>query len=300
MITIQRILCPTDFSEFPSRALAHALPLAKWYEATIAALHVYNFVAPPPTKLPTVTNRPRLSAEIREEILHELRDFTEPARTAGVLVEHLVVEGDPVDGILNEAGRADLLVLGTHGRRGFERLMLGSVAERVLRKSPCPVLTVPRRAPGSPPGDSPAFKHIVCPIDFSDESQRALDFALSLAKEADSALSLLHVVEVLPEIEPPDHAGFDVKAYGEILRRIARDRLKALIPKGAREWCRPEAVVASGKAYRGIVKVAEERRADLIVIGVTGRGQVNRMLFGSTTAQVVREATCPVLTIRAA
>lgn len=300
MITVRRILCPTDFSEFSTRALAHALPLAKWYEATIAALHVYNFVAPPPTKLPTSAIRPHFSGEIREEILRELVHFTEPARTAGVFAEHLVVEGDPVDEIVKEAGRADLLLLGTHGRRGFERLMLGSVAERVLRKSPCPVLTVPRRASGSPPDESPAFKHIVCPIDFSVESQRALEFALSLAREADSRLSLLHVVEVLSEIEAPDHASFDVKAYGEILRRIARDRLKALIPEGAREWCRPEAVVASGKAYRGIVKVAEERRADLIVMGVTGRGQINRMLFGSTTAQVVREAACPVLTIRAA
>jgi nucleotide-binding universal stress UspA family protein len=299
MITVRRILCPTDFSEFSSRALAHALPLAKWYEATIAALHVYSFFAPPPTKLPTIAARPHLSTESREEILHDLREFTEPARRAGLLVEHLVVEGDPVDEIVKAAGRADLLVLGTHGRRGFEKLMLGSVAERVLRKSPCPVLTVPRRAPESPPDGSPAFKTIVCPVDFSEESQRALEFALSLAKEADSGLSLLHVVEALPEIGPPDRSCFDLMAYGELVRRIARDRLRALIPEGARQWCRPEAIVASGKAYRCILKVAEERRADLIVMGVTGRGRIDRMLFGSTTAQVVREATCPVLTIRA-
>lgn len=300
MITVGRILCPTDFSEFSSRALEHALRLAKWYEATIAALHVYHFVSPPPTKLPTIAVRPHLSTEIKEEILRELRDFTGPARTAGLHVEHLVVEGDPVDEIVKEAGRADLLVLGTHGRRGFEKLMLGSVAERVLRKSPCPVLTVPRRAPGSPPDGSPAFKAIVCPIDFSEGSQRALEFALSLAKEADSGLSLLHVVEGLPEIGPTDRSRFDLMAYSELMRRIARDRVRDLIPEGARQWCRPEAIVASGKACRCILKVAEERRADLIVMGVTGRGRIDRMLFGSTTAQVVREAICPVLAIRAA
>lgn len=300
MTTIRRILCPIDFSAFSSRALAHAVPLARWYEATVTALHVYSFVPPPPTKLPTVAIRPHITPEIREGILDALRQFTEPARAAGIRASHLVVEGDPVDEIVKEAQNADLLLLGTHGRRGFERLMLGSVTEKVLRKSSCPVLTVPRRAPESPSDGSPAFKHIVCPVDFSDASLKALEFALSLAKQADSRLTLLHVVEVLPEIDPPELGGFDVRVYGENLRRIAGDRLRGLIPEGAREWCRPEAVVAPGKAYRGIVKAAQERRADLIVMGVTGRGQIGRMLFGSTTAQVLREANCPVLTIRTA
>jgi nucleotide-binding universal stress UspA family protein len=298
MIAVRRILCPTDFSEFSSRALAHAVPLARWYEAGLAAMHVYLYLPPPTTKLPTLTARPRLTPETREAILGQLREFTEPARAAGVPLEHLVVEGDPVDEIVREAGRADLLVLGTHGRRGFEKLMLGSVTEKVLRKSPCPVLTVPRRAPGSPPDEAPAFKSIVCPLDFSEASHRALEYALSLAREADSRLTLLHIVEGLPEVEPPERLRFDVLAYGESLRRIAGDRLLGLIPEGARDWCHPEVVVTPGKAYRGILKVAADKQADLVVMGVTGRGQIDRMLFGSTTAQVVRQAACPVLTIR--
>src|SRR5262245_1425416 len=226
--------------------------------------------------------------------------FTKPARAADVLVDEIVVEGDPVEVIVDQARRADLLVLGTHGRKGFERLVLGSVTEKVLRKSSCPVLTVPRHAPGAPSGDPPAFKRILCGVDFSEPAHQAVEFALSLAMEADARLSLLHVVEQLPEIGLPDAARFDLRDYAEYLERGARDRLLALIPEEAREWCRPEVVVAPGKAYRAILKVAEKRRSDLIVMGVAGRGGIDRMMFGSTTHKVVREAACPVLTVRSA
>src|SRR5262245_17774266 len=297
MFAIRRILCPTDHSEFSSRALAYAIPLARWYEATITALHVYTLSPLPPTKIPPASP-PHLSPEARETMLDVMGRFTKPARAAGVLVDEIVVEGDPVEEIVKQARRADLLVLGTHGRKGVERLVHGSVTEKVLRKSPCPVLTVPRHAPGSPPGDAPTFKRILCPLDFSDSSRHALEFALSLAMEADAKLGLLHVVEQLSETGLPEAARFDLRDYAEYLERGARDRLLALIPEGAREWCRPDVVVVAGKAHRGILKVAEERRSDLIVMGVAGRGGIDRMMFGSTTAQVVREAACPVLTVR--
>lgn len=300
MITIRRILCPCDFSEFSARALRHAAALAKWYEASLTCLHVYPWAPVPPTKLPTVTGLPRLTPEIRETVLGELRSFVEPARAAGIPVEVAVAEGEPVHEIVGQANRADLVVLGTHGRGGFERLMLGSVAEKVLRKSPCPVLTVPRQAPGEAPREAPAFRHILCPLDFSGASLRALEYALSLAKEADARLTLLHVIESLPEEEPPENLRFDVLGYRDYLRRAAGDRLLGLIPEGAREWCRPEVVVAPGKAYRGILNTAAARHADLIVMGVAGHGTLDSLLFGSTTQYVVRAAACPVLSIRAA
>jgi nucleotide-binding universal stress UspA family protein len=299
MFAIRKILCPTDHSEFSSRALAYAIPIARWYEATITALHVYTISPLPPTKIPPASHT-HLSPEARETMLDVMGRFTKPARSAGVVVDEVVVEGDPVEEIVQQARRADLLVMGTHGRRGFERLVLGSVTEKVLRKSPCPVLTVPRHAPGSPPGDAFAFKRILCPVDFSDSSRKALEFALSLAMEADAKLGLLHVIEQLSDMGQPEVARFDLRAYAEYLERGARDRLAALIPEDAREWCRPEVVVVPGKAHRGILKVAEERRSDLIVMGVAGRGGIDRMVFGSTAAQVVREAACPVLTVRSA
>lgn len=302
MINLNRILCPTDFSEFSARAFGHAVALAKWYEATIAALHVYAFVAPPPTKLPTIPTRPHLTPETREALLAGLREFAGPAREAGIPLETRVVEGDPVAVILGVARelRADLIVLGTHGRGGFERWVLGSVTEKILRKAACPVLTVPPLAAGLAPEDLPAFRHILCPVDFSEASLRALEYAFSLAKEADTRLSLMHSIESLPEEEPPESLRFDSRAYGDYLRRVAGDRLLGLVPEGARDWCRPEVVVATGKAYREILKAAGERGAGLIVMGVHGRSPIDLMLFGSTTAHVARQAACPVLTIRSA
>jgi nucleotide-binding universal stress UspA family protein len=299
MITIRHILCPTDFSEFSRRGLTYAIALAKWYDADLVALHVHPFQAAPATKLPTYAGPPHLTPRDRELLLEELKEFTAPARSASVPVQNVVVEGDPVAEILKRAREADLLVLGTHGRSGFERLMLGSVTEKVLRKSTCPVLTVPRQAFGAGPDEAAVFKHILCPIDFSKASLRSLEYALSLAKEADGRLTLIHALDSLPEEAPPETLKFDVLGYADYLRRVAGDRLLRLIPEGAREWCRPEVVVAPGKAYRGILKTAEERRADLIVMGVVGRGSIDLLLFGSTTEQVVRQATCPVLSIRA-
>lgn len=299
MITIRQILCPTDFSKFSTRALSYAVALARWYEAEISVLHVHTVATPPPTKLPTYAGPTHLTPADREILLNEMKESTASARHAKIPLQHFVVEGDPVTEILARAKKADLVVLGTHGRSGFERLMLGSVAEKVLRKASCPVLTVPRLAPKAAPKEAPAFRHILCPIDFSGASLKALEYALSLAKEADARLTLLHALDMLPEEEPPDTLRFDIRGYRDYLRRVAGDRLLKLIPEGAREWCRPEVVIEPGKAYRGVLKMAEEREADLIVMGVVGRGAVDLLLFGSTAAHVVREATCPVLTIRA-
>ncbi len=299
MITIRRILCPSDFSEFSARALAYAVVLAKRYEAKLTALHVHPLTAPPYAKLPILPAPLRLTAANHHILLDELKRLAEPAREAGIPVEFLVTEGDPVVEIVTQAQRADLVVLGTHGRGGFERLMLGSVAEKVLRKAPCPVLTVPRQAAGGLPQEPPAFRNILCPMDFSETSLRSLEYALSLARETDARLTLIHVLDPLPEEEPPETLRFDVMGYRDYLRQAAGDRLMRLIPEGAREWCRPEMAVAPGKAYRGILKAAQERHADLIVMGVAGRGALDLLLFGSTTEHVVRQAACPVLTIRA-
>ncbi len=300
MITIKRILCPTDFSEFSDRALRHAIALARWYGSTITAFHAHHEPPPPPTKLPAYPIRPKLSPEFRERLLKHLDDSLEPARSAAIPVEVALAEGDPVGEILKQAEsmRADLMVLGTHGRGGFERLVLGSVAEKVLRKARCPVLTVPRKAGTPAAGEPVAFKRILCPVDFSESSLRALEYGFSLAKEANARITLLHAIEPFAEEEPPELLRFDVTGFRKRLLDDARERLGRFVPQGVRDWCEPELLVAPGKAYRVILREAEERETDLIVIGVVGRGALDRMLFGSTTQHVVRQATCPVLTIR--
>jgi nucleotide-binding universal stress UspA family protein len=167
----------------------------------------------------------------------------------------------------------------------------------VLRKAPCPVLTVPRQADARTIDADVAFRTIVCAVDFGETSTRALEHALSLAQEAGGRLLLVHVLEWLPEELPRPTAHFDVPEFHRALEQEARERLAAMVPAEARTWCDPEIVVAHGKAHREILKVATDHSADLVVLGVRGRGVVDRTFFGSTAEQVVRHATCPTLTV---
>ena len=206
-------------------------------------------------------------------------------------------EGNPAQEITQEAERlpADLLILGTHGKSGFQRFFLGSVTEKVLRSTRVPVLIIPPTV--TEPG-SPVYKTILCPLDFSEASTHALGYALSLAKEADARLILLHVVEDLL-------ADADMEALGHLsltdyYRRVEQDavtKLKGMIPSEAGAWSTPQTRVVRGRAYRQILEVIAGERVDLVVMGVQGKGAVDRLVFGSTTHRVIREAGCPVLTL---
>jgi nucleotide-binding universal stress UspA family protein len=297
MIEINRILCPIDLSAFSRHALDHALALAKWYDAHVTVLYVCGA---PPLLVPLTgmpADLPELPPLQPEVVAEDVRRFCGPVTTApGGPAAVVVKEGTPATEIVLEAERADLIVMGTHGRSGFERLFLGSVTEKVLRTTHVPVLTVP------PPVERPAsvlYKTILCPIEFSDASIRALEYALSLAEETDARLILLHVVEGV--LEQPQYGEIDhlsVREYYRYLEEDAMARLKAAVPEEARVWCKPDERVATGKAYRKILEVAAEDGAELIVMGVHGKGVLHRRLFGSTTHHVIREAGCPVLTLR--
>lgn len=298
MIAVGSILCPTDFSEFSEHALLHAAALASWYRARLTVLHVVPIFAPIEA-MPVGVGPVPGTTPSRGRVHDELERFVRPAKKRGVPVRYLVAEGNTVEQILSHAAHlpADLVVMGTHGRSGFERLVLGSVTEKVLRKAPCPVLTVPAGTLEAPAAGRAPFVRIVCGVDFSESSVRALEFALSLAREDDAEITVLHAVESLPETGPLP-PGFDLGEYRRRLREDLLAKLREAIPANAPEWCRPAAIVVEGKAWEAVVGAAAEREADLIVLGVHGRGALDRVLFGSTTSQAVRRANCPVLTIR--
>jgi nucleotide-binding universal stress UspA family protein len=196
------------------------------------------------------------------------------------------------------ATQADLLVLGTHGRSGFQRLFLGSVTEKVIRKATCPTLVVPPRASDVPPDAPVRFRRILCPIDFAESSLSALAYALNLAEEADAQLTLLHVIETPPELrEHPLAPDFDVDRIHAAAEADARRRLRDLVPDQARAYCTVQTDVVEGRAYRRVLQRAAEEEADVIVMGVHGRGAVDLLVFGSTTHHVIRAATCPVLVV---
>jgi nucleotide-binding universal stress UspA family protein len=235
----------------------------------------------------------------REEVLDELRRALDAAGIATLDVTLAAEAGDAVATIVDRAVviPADLLVMGTHGRSGFDRLLLGSVTEKVLRHAPCPILTVPPHAPAKAPVDV-AFKRILCPVDFSPSALQALGFALDLARQAGGSVTVLHAIEWLADEEPRAHAHFNVPEYRQHLVENAHARLQALLADEPRTSCDMKNVVVIGRAYRQILEAAEAQEADLIVMGAQGRGGVGLTLFGSTTQQVVRAATCPVLTVR--
>lgn len=306
MIEIRNILCPVDFSDFSRRAVDHAVAIARWYQAKLTLFHVAAAVPVAAYGPGSAGLAPVVAAHAdRDELLRSLREFADEETRTAVPTELDVAEGDVAGTVLAraEAKAHDLIVMGTHGRSGFERLLLGSVTEKVLRKASCPVLTVPRHAPDAVPAPPVLFKRILCATDFSDCSDQALAYAMSLAQEADAYLTVLHVLELPPELSPdvePSPVGRKggLREYVAAAREERKARLRETVPESVRAFCTVETVLVSGTPSREIVRVAGTQRSELIVIGIHGRGAADRLFFGSTAEYVVRHATCPVLTIR--
>ncbi|HEX6213116.1 MAG TPA: universal stress protein [Methylomirabilota bacterium] len=300
MVEFRQILCPVDLSEASLRPLSYAAAFARWYDATLTALHVVPTFEPMQVRGGGLTDPVRILQPMsREEVLDELGRVLKAAGITTPAPALAVEAGDPAETIVDQAValHADLLVLGTHGRSGFKRFLLGSITEKVLPGSPCPVLTVPPHAAEGAPGEV-MFHRILCPIDFSPASLQAFGFAVDLARQANGKVTVVQAIEWLAEHEPREHAHFNVAEYRGHLIEDARERIQALIAEEPRTWCEIEPMAVVGRAHREILRIAEERGSDLIVMGAQGRGGAGLALFGSTTQQVVRAAACPVLTVR--
>jgi nucleotide-binding universal stress UspA family protein len=300
MPAIRRILCPLDFSLFSRHALGQGIALAREFGAEIAAFHVFS-LAPVVEVLPAsaamVIDPLTLSASRRAALAAELREFTYEVDAGGVVIQVGVEEGDPVDAIVTRAADwpADLIVMGTHGRTGFGRLLLGSVAERVLRRATCPVLTVPRQVES--PARALTFGRLLCAVDFSAASLHALEYAAELAAPDGPGLCVLNVVELFGATR--DLATLDTPDFRVELVRTARAQLAATVPPAVRGKCPLAEIVATGRPCEEIVRAAAEEECDAIVLGIRGRSRTDLLLLGSTTQHVVRQAQCPVLTVRA-
>jgi nucleotide-binding universal stress UspA family protein len=276
---IGSILCPTDFSPSSVRALEHAVPLALFHHAPLTALHV---VPPWPTEVLLSAGFAALPPSTMDEgaIREQVEAFLEPARQAGVRVDARVAQGAIVPETLRvlEEMEDPLVALGTHGRGPIERLVLGSVTEKLMRKAVGPVLTVGPAGDASPA--RPRFDHLLCAVEFSAASLRALAMAFDLARESRGQLTLLHVMEDGDREE-------DARAW-----------LENAVPPGARQACQPRLQLGRGSPWREIVNVAAALACDLVVMGPHGREPIDRTFFGSTTSHVVRQAGCAVLTVR--
>jgi len=301
VIEFPHILCPVDLSESSLRPLAYAAALTRWYKSQLTVLHVVPTFDPMPVPSDSIGGAVHLVYPVpREEVLEELRRVVDTAGSGPIDAVLAAEAGDPSRMIVDQAVAipADLVVMGTHGRGGFERFIVGSVAEKVLRRAPCPVLMVPPHVTATLPAEV-RFKKILCPMDFSPSAMLAFGFALDLARQADGSVTVLHIIEWLAEEEPRTTAHFNVPEYRQYLIDDARERVQALVADEPRTWTAIQDVVVLGRAHREILRNAADSMADLIVMGAQGRGGLGLTLFGSTTQQVVRAATCPVLTVRA-
>ena len=288
-ISLKNILFATDFSPTAEAALPYAIGLAKQYGARVHGLHVrfpatYPIVGP--EALPQVMEAAEEQAKFEAKQMHEMLENVPHGVT--------VTEGDlwPVLHEIVNQDKSDLIVMGTHGRTGVSRALLGSAAEEIFRKASCPVLTVGPHV-SSNTERRLAMKEILFATDFSSESLAALPFAVSLAQEHQSNLTLLNVAGA-PEVGDLVHA----EQYAESTMR----RLRSLVPSGAELWCEPNCKVEHGSEAGKIVEVAVALGADLIVLGVhgpqSGLGATTHLLR-SIAHQVVVDAPCPVLTVRA-
>ena len=286
-VNLGTIIAATDFSPASDRALNYALAIARRYESHVYIVHAIRpdlYTLTPPEASVGMVELAHQAAE------RGMAGLLISGRLREVPHQAVIEEGDvwTVLSRLASFHNADLIVLGTHGRTGFEKMFLGSVAERVFRLSELPVLTVGPGVEKAPPAEV-ELKNIVYATDFSENSRRALPYALSLAQEHQASLTMLHVVENTEELS---------RAATESLQTTFTSRLEHMLPPGSDVWCYPEFVVGFGPAVEQILDACSAAKADLLVLGIRGGGPALGHWPAPKAYQIVCQAACPVLTVR--
>lgn len=287
-VEISNILLATDFSPSSNAALQYARTMAEHYGAKLYLLHVL----PPephtavPLDMPPELDGAHAAAEENLGRLLRLESIREVVREA-------LIERGEIAEVIPAAIKQhdiDLIVLGTHGRRGIRKLLLGSVAEQIFRAASCPVLTVGPEVTATRL-EYGEFPHIVFATDFSPASLHALPYAFSLAKKTQARLTMMHAIHEISE---------GAMEYLDEVTSACRQRLTELLPDGAGTWFHPEFVVEFGPAADMILKVAEEEQADLVIMGAKRKAHLPAATHvpWPTAYLVAAQAICPVLTVR--
>jgi len=290
-MSLQKILCPIDLSAGSGRAMAVAARIAGEADAELVLLHAWQVPAgifPMEQPIPA-----ELLQRMNDEAQRGLEAAVREAATLGARrVTPALRHGIPWMSIVDtlEDPAFDLVVIGTHGRTGLARILLGSVAEKVVRHAPCPVLAI------RPAGEPKPFTHALCPTDFSEDSRRAIDFAAELVRPGGAGITLLHVIEA-----PVSYSGElpDPDLIRELDRRSA-DQLEAWAAR-LRSMSSIPVTTQSRVGWPGaeiLAAVDHDPSIDLVVMGSHGRTGIKRVLLGSVAEKVVRHARCPVCVAR--
>ncbi len=296
MLDIDTILFPTDFSSVAEDAFAHAAHLALQSGATICVFNVLtpgegdgsnpmDFLPVQPVEGDAVDGAAPQRMEVRTVTQERGTVPVVYAQTESTTPETAIVEHATEHDV-------DLVVMGTHGRKGMDRLLSGSVAEEVVRQAPCPVFTVLAQDDRA---ETP-IDRVLVPVDLSEQSALVVDHAAALADTYGAPIDLLHVVE---EAAFPSAYGMDplTPSQPDVQER-AGEALEALVAEIENVDVPINTHVLAGYAARDIVDFATEHAADLIVMATHGRTGLQRFLIGSVAEKVVRSAPCPVFTVK--
>jgi nucleotide-binding universal stress UspA family protein len=298
---VRQILCASDFSPASEPAWLMAQRLGRLFRCEVLLLHAL----PPVTIGMEGSFPPQLYQELvtgaQREAEASLAAMVASTTGAPFKVRSRVVEGSPAARIVGVAAEeaADLVVVGTHGRTGLDRVLLGSVADRVLRTATCPVLTVRAQPAGTTP--TTGLGRILYATDFSPAARAAWPHVLALADTSGAVVDLLHVA-----MQPVPDRHLSAEMLGQMARLLdeqAWTDAERFLQDAARTWPgrlsreRVTVLIAHGVTGDQVSHQARERRADLIVIGTHGRSGLRRWMLGSVAQHVIQSAPCPVLTV---
>ncbi len=298
-MTIKRILFPTDFSRCSDQALIHALSLAERYNANLLIIHVLLPLEYDPYDLGHhLPDLDKVQAEIDRLSAYQVKAAIERRSYHDITIDQQTIRGiSAAPAILEFAAREgiDLIVMGTHGRRGLNHFMLGSVAEETVRFAPCPVITVREMRHQSA---MTQFNQILVPIDFSDFSRDAISHAKHIAADFGSTVRLLHIVEEVI------HPSFYVTGQTSLTTWFPEIEAKSLkeMKRLAEEAPGPQVPlefhIKEGRAAVDIIGFSKKNLIDLIVMASHGLTGIEHLLLGSVAEKVVRMAPCPLFTLK--
>jgi len=290
-MTFNKILVPVDFSEFSNNALQYALFLAERFHSQVTLLHIillYHEDVSDEAHLMALENIVEGQEERKSKLMEK---HIEESKSRSITVDSKLIRGlNAANTILEfiEENDFDLVVLGTHGRSGFNKWLFGSVAEKVMRLSRIPVLTIHKDF------NKMGVERILVPIDFSETSKIGVDWGIVGAQEFKAELHFLHSVQV--ELHPEYflmNSEMILQGNPAVIRHLDENLVKFTgIPKSKAVYALRE-----GKAYKEIKRYAEDNEIDLIVMTAHGMGKLEHFLIGSTVERVARIASCPVLTV---
>lgn len=294
---LARIVVATDFSETAALALDRAIDIASRHQSEIALVHVMQPDVPPLAAPEMLVIPPNYEDLIQEACLEGLRHAADRVSAAGISVSEHLERGRAAARIAAAADAlaADLILIGTRGNTGFKHLLLGSVAEEVVRIAQRPVLTV------HPTDVRPIepVRRLLYPTDFSAASEQALAVANRLLiGSAETKIFLVHTYHLTPSIVPlSGFRGGVVPLFVDNAQHLAEQMTKPSADALRSRGFRVEVIVDRGDPAEVVTELAEEHDADLIVMGTRGHSKIRQMLLGSTAERVVEHAPCPVLTV---